>query len=31
MKVAESFETYGLGPRLMRVFAIFTLALLGGR
>ena len=31
MKVAENFGTYGLGPRLMGVFAIFTLALLGER
>jgi hypothetical protein len=31
MKVAETFGTYNLGPRLMRVFAIFTLALLGER
>ena len=31
MKVAETFRTYDLGPRLMRAFAIFTLVWLGER
>jgi Alginate export len=30
MKVAETFGSYGLGLRLMRVFAIFAFALLAG-